>query len=56
MYKKGSGVIPSDVRLYGNDWKEFDIKVNNGIICCCPMLMLMHNVVFLCSLTITASI
>ena len=26
-YKKGGGVVPSDVRLFGNDWKEFDIKV-----------------------------
>ena len=27
VYKKGSGVVPSDVRLFGNDWKGFNIKV-----------------------------
>ena len=28
VYKKGGGVIPSDVRLFGNDWIEFEIKVD----------------------------
>ena len=32
VYKKGSGVVPSDVRLFGNDWKAFYIKVENYVV------------------------
>ena len=26
-YKKGNGIVPSDVEPYGNTFKTFDIKV-----------------------------
>ena len=53
VYKKGSGVIPNDVRLFGNDWIEFEIKVDEQD----RIVYLMHDLgCFLCSPTMIASI
>ena len=52
VYKKGGGVIPSDVRLFGNDWIEFEIKVDEQD----RIVYLMHDLGCFCSPTMIASI